>query len=1130
MAQPSEAAPRVFISYSHADGKTLAQRLRTDLNGKGFETWLDTQRLSGGDLWSNEIESAIDDADIVVALLSDGSYVSEVCRGEQLRSLRKGKCVIPLKVQKECDVPVYLEARQWLDFSSPKSYDQDHLKLLAAMEKRKGAVLKPEYRTTYNNAPGLLENLVRRPETLAGLRKQLFAQGMNRNIALTALRGMGGIGKTVLAQELCHDDVVQQAFPDGIFWFTIGQETKLDFVSRVQQVPALDRLLGEYLGEEACKSQYRDVLRKKAALIVLDDVWSATDVRPFYAESPRSRLLFTTRDASIAASFAAGEFQAELLTEDQSREVLKRWSGWQGEALPAEATGIIHECGRLPLALSMIGASLHGEPSPSWNGVADRLRHADLSLIEGDVGAYQHISFLRAIQVSLEALESKGPRDKEHYLALAVLLEEMEAPVEILSALWGLDDFETRRVAKRLVDLSMAQRETPESGLKLHDLQLDNLRKQYVDQEALSLILEAMRLSLHVFNKDPSQFASQLTGRLISFQGNPTIARFLARIADGTRTVWLRPLHPSLHPPGTPLLRTLTGHTDEVNDAAVTLDGRRAISASDDKTLKLWDLETGAELRTLFGHTSIVTAVAVTPDGRRAISASEDRTLKLWDLETGAEVRTLYGHTREVRDVAVTPDGRRAVSASGHTTLKVWDLETGAEVRTHSGHFGWGGAVAVTPDGRRILSARWQIKLSDLESGVDLRTLSGHTGNLIGEGDAVAVTPDGRRAIFASDDYTLKLWDIETDAELRTLSGHTYEVNAVAVTPDGRRAISASSDQTLKLWDLQTVVNGRTLSGHSSTVIAVAVIPNSRRAISASDDAGLKLWDLETGTELRHLFGHFRSGKGFAVTPDGRCIITASDDHRLTLWDLETGAELRILSGHSKAVNAVAVTPDGRRALSASSDETIKVWDLESGAELRTLSGHTWTVNAVAVTPDGRRALSASDDQTLGLWDLETGAELRTLSGHTSAVKAVAITQDGRRAISASNHQTPTSRDLEDGGDEVCVDSYRIPVSASNDRTLRLWDLESGAEMRTLSGHLTGVNAVAVNPDGRRFLLVSEDRRLRLWDLESGRQLATFNCDAPASCCAFSSTNEIIAGDAAGRIHFLHIEEPRPER
>ena len=90
----------------------------------------------------------------------------------------------------------------------------------------------------------------------------------------------------------------------------------------------------------------------------------------------------------------------------------------------------------------------------------------------------------------------------------------------------------------------------------------------------------------------------------------------------------------ALDPPGTGLLRTLAGHSGSVNGVAVTPDGRRAVSASADKTLKVWDLETGAELRTLAGHSDRVNGVAVTPDGRRAVSASEDNTLKVWDLET----------------------------------------------------------------------------------------------------------------------------------------------------------------------------------------------------------------------------------------------------------------------------------------------------------------------------------------------------------------------------------------------------------------------------------------------------------------------------------------------------------------
>ena len=99
--------------------------------------------------------------------------------------------------------------------------------------------------------------------------------------------------------------------------------------------------------------------------------------------------------------------------------------------------------------------------------------------------------------------------------------------------------------------------------------------------------------------------------------------------------------------------------------------------------------------------------MAVTPDGRHAVSASDDNTLKVWDLESGSELHTLAGHSGAVYGVAVSADGRRAVSASRDNTLKVWDLETGQELRTLAGHSGWVMAVAVTPDGQRAVSASW---------------------------------------------------------------------------------------------------------------------------------------------------------------------------------------------------------------------------------------------------------------------------------------------------------------------------------------------------------------------------------------------------------------------------------------
>jgi len=117
----------------------------------------------------------------------------------------------------------------------------------------------------------------------------------------------------------------------------------------------------------------------------------------------------------------------------------------------------------------------------------------------------------------------------------------------------------------------------------------------------------------------------------------------------------------------------------------MTPNGRRAVSGSEDNTLKLWDLESGEELRTLEGHTGFVGVITVTPNGRRAVSGSVDNTLKLWDLESGEELRTLEGHSGEIRAVAVTPDGRLAVSGSNDNTLKVWDLESGEVLASYSG-------------------------------------------------------------------------------------------------------------------------------------------------------------------------------------------------------------------------------------------------------------------------------------------------------------------------------------------------------------------------------------------------------------------------------------------------------------
>ena len=501
-------------------------------------------------------------------------------------------------------------------------------------------------------------------------------------------------------------------------------------------------------------------------------------------------------------------------------------------------------------------------------------------------------------------------------------------------------------------------------------------------------------------------------------------------------------------------------------------------------------------VRAFEGHQWVVTAVAVTPDGRFAVSGSWDKTLRLWELATGGCLRTFRGHTSYVETVAVTPDGRFAVSGSKDKALRLWELGTGA----------------------------------------CLHTFEGHTNEV----NTVAVTPDGRFAVSGSDDKTLRLWELSTGACLRTFEGHTDGVNVVAVTPDGRFAVSGSKDKTLRLWELSTGACLRTFEGHTGSVDLVWVAPDGRFALSGTWRT-LSFWELGTGACPRT----FRTGAGewnaVAVTPDNRFGLSGSDAKTVCLWGLSTGTFLRTFEGHTGKVNAVAVTPDGRFALSGSWDNTLRLWELgastmphkatlqvcrkqshaEAEAWKKEFSQHLGRAKAALACNQADKAyrhltlaravpgysrdpqalaLNATLAEALPVAGLRAAWFVRVFEGWT-----VALTPDGRLALSGNAGNILRLWDL---GTGACLRTFeghtnrvtavavtpdgRFALSGSMDNTLRLWDLGTGACLRTFEGHTNCVMAVAVTPDGRFALSGSMDHTLRLWDLGTGACLRTF--------------------------------------